>query len=80
MGAMRFPPSSTALQHYIDLVGLETRPFPNPLAEATPSTARRPEERSRTYAETLDDLPQVYRDVADAWARCLGSRAPASPT
>ncbi|MGW9430548.1 FAD-dependent oxidoreductase, partial [Streptomyces decoyicus] len=24
MGAMRFPPSSTALQHYIDLVGLTT--------------------------------------------------------
>ncbi|MBI0378451.1 FAD-dependent oxidoreductase, partial [Streptomyces albiflaviniger] len=24
MGAMRFPPSSTALQHYIDLVGLKT--------------------------------------------------------
>lgn len=38
MGAMRFPPSSTSLQHYIDLVGLETRPFPNPLSPATPST------------------------------------------
>ncbi len=33
---MRFPPSSTALQYYIDLVGLETKPFPNPLAESTP--------------------------------------------
>ncbi|MCF2435011.1 FAD-dependent oxidoreductase [Streptomyces thinghirensis] len=70
MGAMRFPPSSTALQHYIDLVGLETRSFPNPLAEATPSTVRRPGGESH-YAETLDDLPQVYRDVADAWAKCL---------
>lgn len=38
MGAMRFPPSSTSLQHYIDLVGLQTRPFPNPLSPATPST------------------------------------------
>ncbi|RSS90197.1 amine oxidase, partial [Streptomyces sp. WAC02707] len=70
MGAMRFPPSSTALQHYIDLVGLETRPFPNPLAEATPSTVVDLKGETH-YAETLDDLPQVYRDVADAWARCL---------
>ncbi|WP_137034699.1 flavin monoamine oxidase family protein, partial [Streptomyces albus] len=35
MGAMRFPPSSTALQHYIELTGLETKPFPNPLAPDT---------------------------------------------
>ena len=70
MGAMRFPPSSTALRHYIDLAGLETRPFPNPLAEATPSTVVDLKGESH-YAETLDDLPQVYRDVADAWARCL---------
>jgi len=70
MGAMRFPPSSTALQHYIDLVGLETRAFPNPLAEVTPSTVVDLKGESH-YAETLDDLPQVYRDVADAWARCL---------
>ncbi|MGW0704787.1 hypothetical protein ACWD4G_02220 [Streptomyces sp. NPDC002643] len=48
LGAMRFPPSSTALQHPIDLVGLRTRPFPNPLAETTPSTVvnrRRPQGR-----------------------------------
>ena len=53
---MRFPPSSTALQHYIDLVGLETRPFPNPLAEATPSTVVDLKGESH-YAETIDDLP-----------------------
>ena len=45
MGAMRFPPSSTALQHYIDLVGLETRPFPNPLAAGDPVDRRRPQGR-----------------------------------
>jgi tryptophan 2-monooxygenase len=70
MGAMRFPPSSTALQHYIDLAGLETRPFPNPLAEATPSTVVDLKGESH-YAETIDDLPQVYRDVAAAWNACL---------
>ncbi|MFJ2815577.1 flavin monoamine oxidase family protein [Streptomyces sp. NPDC087294] len=70
LGAMRFPPSSTALRHYIDLVGLTTRPFPNPLAESTPSTVVDLKGESH-YAETVDDLPQVYRDVAAAWNRCL---------
>ncbi|WMX48012.1 NAD(P)/FAD-dependent oxidoreductase [Streptomyces roseicoloratus] len=74
MGAMRFPPSSTALQHYIDLVGLTTRPFPNPLAEATPSTVVDLKGESH-YAETIDDLPQVYRDVAAAWNKCLDEGA-----
>jgi tryptophan 2-monooxygenase len=38
LGAMRFPPSSTCLFHYLDAVGLNTRPFPNPLSEAAGST------------------------------------------
>ena len=38
LGAMRFPASATALRHYLDLVGLTTRPFPNPLAPASGST------------------------------------------
>ncbi|RDG35203.1 NAD(P)/FAD-dependent oxidoreductase [Streptomyces corynorhini] len=70
MGAMRFPPSSTALQHYIDLVGLRTRPFPNPLAPDTPSTVIDLKGTSH-YARTADDLPQVFRDVMDAWHTCL---------
>lgn len=70
MGAMRFPPSSTALQHYIDLVGLKTRPFPNPLAPETPSTVVDLKGESH-YARTIDDLPPVYREVADAWNACL---------
>ncbi|MER7942602.1 NAD(P)/FAD-dependent oxidoreductase [Streptomyces sp. NPDC094473] len=70
MGAMRFPPSSTALQHYIDLVGLETKPFPNPLSPATPSTVVDLKGESH-YARTIDDLPPVYREVMDAWNACL---------
>jgi tryptophan 2-monooxygenase len=31
LGGMRFPVSSTAFYHYVNLLGLETRPFPNPL-------------------------------------------------
>ncbi|MCL2552327.1 MAG: NAD(P)/FAD-dependent oxidoreductase, partial [Actinomycetia bacterium] len=56
MGAMRFPPSSTAFQHYVDLVGLQTRPFPNPLAPDTPSTVVDLKGESH-YATSLDDLP-----------------------
>ncbi|GAA0916484.1 MULTISPECIES: flavin monoamine oxidase family protein [Streptomyces violaceusniger group] len=70
MGAMRFPPSSTALQHYIDLVDLKTQPFPNPLAPETPSTVVDLKGESH-YARTIDDLPPVYREVADAWNACL---------
>ena len=70
MGAMRFPASSTALWHYIDLVGLRTRPFPNPLSPDTPSTVVDLKGESH-YARTLDDLPDVYRQVMDAWNACL---------
>ncbi|WP_159940821.1 MULTISPECIES: NAD(P)/FAD-dependent oxidoreductase [unclassified Nocardiopsis] len=70
MGAMRFPPSSTAFWHYVDRVGLRTTPFPNPLSPATPSTVVDLKGRSH-YATTLDDLPEVYREVARAWEATL---------
>lgn len=70
MGAMRFPPSSTAFQHYVDLTGLETTPFPNPLAPGTPSTVVDLKGESH-YARTLDDLPEVYHQVMEAWNACL---------
>ncbi|OOC55203.1 MULTISPECIES: flavin monoamine oxidase family protein [Nocardiopsis] len=70
MGAMRFPPSSTAFWHYADRVGLETEPFPNPLSPATPSTVVDLKGKSH-YATTLDDLPEVYREVARAWEETL---------
>ncbi|WNI14615.1 flavin monoamine oxidase family protein [Actinacidiphila sp. ITFR-21] len=70
MGAMRFPPSSTAFQHYVDLVGLETRPFPNPLAPGTPSTVVDLKGETH-YATTVDDLPEVFHEVMRAWRTCL---------
>ena len=70
MGAMRFPPSSTAFQYYLDLVGLETKPFPNPLSPDTPSTVVDLKGESH-YARTLDDLPEVYHQVMEAWNACL---------
>ncbi|MGN6162590.1 MAG: flavin monoamine oxidase family protein [Marmoricola sp.] len=74
MGAMRFPPTSTALMHYVDAMGLGTFPFPNPLAEPTPSTVVDLKGQSH-YARTLEDLPDVFRQVADAWERTLRESA-----
>ncbi|MGW4400589.1 flavin monoamine oxidase family protein [Amycolatopsis nivea] len=74
MGAMRFPPSSTTLFHYIAKAGLETTPFPNPLSPATPSTVVDLKGRSH-YARTPEDLPGVYGEVAQAWQRTLDEHA-----
>ncbi|MEU8416319.1 NAD(P)/FAD-dependent oxidoreductase [Amycolatopsis japonica] len=74
MGAMRFPPASTALFHYIDKVGLETTPFPNPLAPGTPSTVVDLKGESH-YARTADELPAVFGKVAAAWDSTLSEQA-----
>ncbi len=78
MGAMRFPPSSTALQHYIDLVGLETRAFPNPLSPATPP----PSWTSRASRTTPRPSTTCRRSTA-MWptpGTPVWRRAPTSPT
>jgi lysine 2-monooxygenase len=76
MGSMRFPPSSTTLFHYLDEMGLSTTPFPNPLADATSSTVV-DLKGDKHFARTIDDLPDIYREVADAWARTLDEHAEA---
>ncbi len=70
LGGMRFPVSSTAFYHYVDKLGLQTQPFPNPLTPASGSTVIDIEGRTH-YARTLDDLPPLFREVADAWADAL---------
>ncbi len=74
LGGMRFPQSATTLFHYIDTLGLKTQPFPNPLTKAAGSTiidlAGEP-----VYAESLDDLPDIYKEVAQAWQSALESQA-----
>lgn len=70
LGGMRFPVSSTGFYHYLELLGIETAPFPNPLTEAAGSTVI--DLLGETwYAESIDDLPQVFRDVADAYNQAL---------
>ena len=70
LGGMRFPVSSTSFYHYVDLLGLQTRPFPNPLTEAAGSTVIDLEGVTH-YARTLDDLPPLFTEVAHAWAHAL---------
>jgi tryptophan 2-monooxygenase len=70
LGGMRFPVSSTSFYHYVDMLGLATRPFPNPLTEAAGSTVIDLEGVTH-YARTLADLPPLFTEVADAWAQAL---------
>ncbi len=70
LGGMRFPKSGTALWHYIDLLGLEMRDFPNPLTAAAPTTVIDLEGES-FFAETADDLPEIFAEVSAAWHEAL---------
>ena len=74
LGGMRFPMSSTGFFHYVELLGLKSDPFPNPLTPAAGSTVVDLEGTTH-YARTLADLPLLYREVAAAWANALQDRA-----
>lgn len=70
LGGMRFPRSGTAFFHYVDRLGLSTRPFPNPLTPAAGCTVV--DLAGVTHrARTLDDLPPLFREVATAWGDAL---------
>ena len=70
LGGMRFPVSSTGFYHYVDKLGLESRPFPNPLTEAAGSTVIDLEGET-FYARTLADLPPLFHEVARAYHEAL---------
>jgi lysine 2-monooxygenase len=70
LGGMRFPASSAAFWHYLDRVGLDTRPFPNPLTPAAGSTVIDLEGET-LFARTLADLPPLYAEVARAYDAAL---------
>ena len=70
LGGMRFPESSTAFFHYVNLLGLQTSPFPNPLTPAAGSTVVDLGGESH-YAESGADLPPLFQDVAAAFDESL---------
>jgi tryptophan 2-monooxygenase len=74
LGGMRFPVSSTAFYHYVDRLGLDSRPFPNPLTPAAGSTVINLEGETY-YARTIEDLPKLFREVADAYHAALEEHA-----
>jgi monoamine oxidase len=74
LGGMRFPVSGKAFYHYVDLLGLETRDFPNPLAPATSSTVIELAGQKH-YATTSADLPPFFREVAEAWKAAVNDGA-----
>ncbi|KAB0681234.1 flavin monoamine oxidase family protein [Aureimonas leprariae] len=70
LGGMRFPRSSAAFFAYVDALGLDTRPFPNPLTPAAGSTVIDLEGET-TYAESVRDLPALFLEVAEAYEAAL---------
>ena len=75
LGGMRFPISGTGFYHYVDLLGLASKPFPNPLAApSTPSTVVDIEGQTH-YAEKQADLPEIFQEVAAAWHEALEDTA-----
>jgi len=72
LGGMRFPRAATTFNHYVKALGLETRPFPNPLTDAAGSTVI-DLAGEQIYACTVEDLPHLYREVADAWQQALNT-------
>ncbi|PVA07788.1 flavin monoamine oxidase family protein [Thalassorhabdomicrobium marinisediminis] len=70
LGGMRFPVSSTGFYHYVDMLGIESMPFPNPLTPAAGSTVVDLLGETH-YAESLDDLPPLFHEVAQAYDRAL---------
>ena len=52
------------------MLGLESKPFPNPLVEASPSTVIDLEGETY-YAEKQADLPPIFQEVAAAWYEAL---------
>ncbi|ASJ75234.1 flavin monoamine oxidase family protein [Granulosicoccus antarcticus] len=74
LGGMRFPESATAFNHYVELLQLQRRPFPNPLTEAAGSTVIDLSGEPR-FARTMQDLPPLYQEVADAWTQALNDEA-----
>lgn len=74
LGGMRFPVSGKAFYHYVDLLGLQTQDFPNPLAPGTSSTVIELA-GEKHYASTSADLPPFFREVADAWKHAVNDGA-----
>ena len=75
LGGMRFPISSTAFYHYVDQLGLQTRPFPNPLTRRAGSTVDRPRGRHLLRRARSATCRRCSARSPTAWARGAGGGA-----
>jgi monoamine oxidase len=71
LGGMRFPVSSTAFYHYVDKVGVASKPFPNPLAYPASNSTVIDLEGETIYVEKAEQLPPFFREIQDCWAKAL---------
>lgn len=70
LGGMRFPVSSRGFYHYVETLGIDSAPFPNPLTPAAGSTVIDLLGQTH-YARTLADLPPIFTEVARAYDAAL---------
>ena len=71
LGGMRFPVSSTAFYHYVNMLGLESKPFPNPLAYPASNSTVIDLEGETIYVERPDQLPPFFKEIQECWAKAL---------
>ena len=80
LGGMRFPVSSTGFYHYVDKLGLESRPFPNPLSTRCACKTRSMHlSRRRSPKQELLGLrrrPTIARSSAARRLTCWECRQP----
>jgi len=74
LGGMRFPRSASTFNHYADRLGLQRRPFPNPLTGAAGTTVIDLAGVTR-LARSIEDLPVEFQEMAFAWNEALQNEA-----
>lgn len=74
LGGMRFPRSGRSFFHYVDKLGVQTCPFPNPLTSASRSTVIELGGKKH-YAESIEELPEFFKEVSSAWDEALQERS-----
>ena len=71
LGGMRFPLSSTGFFHYADMVGTQSKPFPNPLAYPASNSTVINLEGETIYVEKPEQLPAFFKEIQECWAKAL---------
>jgi tryptophan 2-monooxygenase len=71
LGGMRFPESSTAFYHYVDMLGIDSKPFPNPLAHPASNSTVIDLEGETIYVERPDQLPAFFKEIQECWSKAL---------